>query len=77
MSELIEIRDQFLELQRKYQKYLPKVDPKLIDDLLLRQMENPKVVPMYMIEVFTKPGLDTEVAGINKYPTQMLPRLYL
>jgi hypothetical protein len=57
---MLEIKDQFLELQKKYQKYLPKVDPELIDDLLLRLMENPRVAPMYMIEVFTKPGLDTE-----------------
>jgi hypothetical protein len=60
MSEVIELRDQFLELQRKYQQHLPNVDPALIDNLLLRQMENPGVAPMYMVEVFTKPGLDTQ-----------------
>src|SRR5829696_7616778 len=59
-SIMLEIEDQFLELQKRYQKYLPKVDPELIDDLLLRQMENPKVTPFYMVEVFTKPGLNTE-----------------
>src|SRR5919106_398276 len=77
MSELIEIKDQFLELQRKYQQYLPKVDPDLIDDLLLRQMENPRVAPMYMIEVFTKPGLNTE--EVRRYiigKTGMSPAIY-
>ncbi|MDQ3882892.1 MAG: carboxypeptidase-like regulatory domain-containing protein [Thermoproteota archaeon] len=74
---MLEIKDQFLELQKKYQKYLPKVDPELIDDLLLRQMENPKIAPMYMIEVFTKPGLDTE--EVRRYiisKTGMSPAIY-
>jgi hypothetical protein len=59
-SELFELKDQFEELQKKYRQYLPNVDPALLDDLLLRQMENPGVAPMYMVEVFTKPGLDVE-----------------
>ena len=76
-SAMLEIKDQFLELQKKYQKYLPKVDPELIDDLLLRLMENPGVAPMYMIEVFTKPGLDTE--EVRSYiigKTGMSPAIY-
>jgi len=58
MSELTEISDQFKGLQEKYKQYLPKVDSALIYDL--RQMENPSVTPMYMVEVFTKPGVNTE-----------------
>jgi Carboxypeptidase regulatory-like domain len=76
-SAMLEIKDQFLELQKKYQKHLPKVDPELIDDLLLRQMENPRVAPMYMIEVFTKPGLNTE--EVRRYiigKTGMSPAIY-
>src|SRR5919106_4637521 len=76
-SEMLEIKDQFLELQKNYQKHLPKVDPELIDDLLLRQMENPRVAPMYMIEVFTKPGLNTE--EVRRYiigKTGMSPAIY-
>lgn len=76
-SAILEIKDQFLELQKKYQKHLPKVDPELIDDLLLRHMENPRVVPMYMIEVFTKPGLNTE--EVRRYiigKTGMSPAIY-
>ena len=76
-SAMLEIKDQFLELQKKYQKYLPKVDPELIDDLLLRLMENPGVAPMYMIEVFTKLGLDTE--EVRSYiigKTGMSPAIY-
>jgi hypothetical protein len=58
MSELLEIKNQFEELQKKYQDYLPKVDPDLIYDLLVRQREDPLIIPMYMLEVFTKPGID-------------------
>src|SRR5918996_6499719 len=76
-SAMLEIKDQFLELQKKYQKHLPKVDPELIDDLLLRLMENPRVAPMYMIEVFTKPGLDTgEVRSYIIGKTGMSPAIY-
>ena len=62
MSELVELKKRFEELQSKYQVYLPKVDPDLIHDLLTRQQENPQVTPMYMLEVFTKPGIDSQAA---------------
>jgi len=76
-TTMLEIKDQFLELQKRYQKYLPKVDPELIDDLLLRQMENPKVTPFYMVEVFTKPGLNTEeVRNYIISKTGMSPAIY-
>jgi hypothetical protein len=76
-STMLEIKDQFLELQKRYQKYLPKVDPELIDDLLLRQMENPRVTPFYMVEVFTKPGLNTEeVRNYIISKTGMSPAIY-
>ena len=76
-SEMLEIKDQFLELQKRYQKYLPKVDPELLDDLLLRQMENPEVTPIYMVEVFTKPGLDKqEVRSYIIDKTGMSPAIY-
>ena len=76
-EELGKLKDQFEELQKKYRQYLPKVDPALLDDLLLRQMENPQVTPMYMVEVFTKPGLNTE--EVREYiisKTGMSPAIY-
>ena len=60
MTETFEIKGRFEELQERYREYLPKADPALIYDLLLRQLENPSVAPMYMVEVFTRPGLDPE-----------------
>jgi hypothetical protein len=74
---LDELKDQFEELQKKYRQYLPQVDPALLDDLLLRQMGDPHVTPMYMVEVFTKPGLNTE--EVRRYiisKTGMSPAIY-
>jgi hypothetical protein len=76
-TELVEIKGQFEQLQKKYKEHMPKVDPALVDDLLLRQMENPDVVPMYLLEVFTKEGLDTE--EVRNYiigKTGMSPAIY-
>jgi hypothetical protein len=56
----MEIKAKFEDLQRKYREHLPKVDPALLDDLLLRQAENPGVEPVYIVEVFTREGLDPE-----------------
>lgn len=73
-----EIRGQFAELQRRYKEFLPKVDPELIDELLLRQMENPSnPEPIFMLEVFTKASLDTEM--VRRYiieKTGMSPAIY-
>ncbi len=74
---LDELKDQFEELQKKYRQYLSKVDPALLDDLLLRQMGNPGLTPMYMVEVFTEPGLNTE--EVRQYiisKTGMSPAIY-
>ena len=76
-SEVVEMKNQFVEIQKKYQQYLPKVDPALVYDLLLRQMEHPDVTPMYMVEVFTKPGLNTEdVRNYIIQKTGMSPAIY-
>ena len=40
---------------------IPKADPILIHDLLLRQQKNPKVEPIYVVEIYTKPKIDSEV----------------
>lgn len=76
-TEPSEIRSRFEELQRRYREYLPKVDPALVDDLMLRQLENPSVTPIYMVEVFTREGLDPERGReyiISK--TGMSPAIY-
>jgi hypothetical protein len=76
-SELFELKGQFEELQKKYRQYLPKVDPALLDDLLLRQMENPGVAPMYMVEVFLEPGIDSQkVRETVLQETGVAPAIY-
>lgn len=77
MSELLEIKNQFEELQKRYQEYLPKVDPDLIYDLLLRQQKDPLTTPIYMLEVFTKRGIDPQRAREYIFKkTGMVPAVY-
>lgn len=60
-SKIKEIRTVYKGLQTLYNAYLPKVDPNLVDDLLTRQQQKPpNVAPFYMVEVFTKPNIDSE-----------------
>ncbi|AIF85435.1 hypothetical protein NTE_03407 [Candidatus Nitrososphaera evergladensis SR1] len=60
-----EVRNQFAKLREAYRKVLPKVDPALLNDFLQREAANSDKdedgIP-YTIEVFTKEGLDTQVA---------------
>ena len=43
MSQISEIKHEFQKMRRAYADNLPKVDPALLEDLLLRQMEDPTV----------------------------------
>lgn len=77
MSELSELEEGFEALRRKNEEYLPKVDPILVHDLLRRERENPGITPMYLVEVFTKPGLNTqEVRQYIMDKTGMCPAIY-
>jgi hypothetical protein len=77
MSEVNEIKTVFKQLRAKYKEHLPKVKPVLIDNLLLRQMEDPSDDPIFMIEVFTKPGLDPQqVRSYIIEKTGMSPAIY-
>jgi hypothetical protein len=78
MSKTTELlQNHFEELQKKYEENLPKVDPKLINDLLLRQMENPGSAPMYMVETFLEPGTDIQkVRETILQETGMVPAIY-
>src|SRR5919201_7036135 len=85
MSELEDIRSTFRGLKTLYRTYLPKVDPVLIHDLLIREMqmekENEKEksehAPFYMVEVFTKPGTDSEWCKDHIWKTTgFVPAIY-
>ena len=67
----------FNGLQTLYETYLSKADSILVHDLLLREQQNPKVAPFYMVEVFTKPGTNSQAKRdliFNK--TGMIPAIY-
>jgi hypothetical protein len=77
LNEVSEIKNQFEKLQKKYQTHLPKVDPYLVYDLLLRQQKNPTTMYMYNIEVFTRQGIDANAAKEYVYrKAGMIPALY-
>ena len=77
MSEVQEIRRVFQGLQTLYQIYLPKVDPMLIHDLLVREKVKSENAPFYMVEIFTKPGTDSEAMKNKIYErTGWLPTVF-
>jgi hypothetical protein len=57
---LQEIRNVFRGLETLYQTYLPKIDPTLIHELLVREQVKTERAPFYMVEVFTKKGTDPQ-----------------
>jgi hypothetical protein len=77
MSAVNEIKKGFQELQEMCKKYFPKVDPMLINSILLHKMENPSEDPIFTVEVFTKPGLDkAQVRNYIMEKTGMTPAIY-
>lgn len=56
-DEIISAMEQF---ERVQEKYLPKVDRKLVVDLFMRLREEPGARPMYTVETFVKEGGNPE-----------------
>ncbi|MDQ3836406.1 MAG: hypothetical protein M3270_05675 [Thermoproteota archaeon] len=56
-EEIISTMEQF---EKVHEKYLPKVDRRLVIDLFLHLRENPNDKPMYTIETFTEEGVNNE-----------------
>src|ERR687896_2132568 len=78
-AQLKEIQTVFRGLQTLYQSYIPKADPVLVNDLLARLYENPNpnAAPFYMVEIFTKPGTDSEALRQRIWNTTgMMPAIY-
>jgi hypothetical protein len=75
-SKIKEIRNVYMGLQTLYKTYLPKVGSALIDDLLMRQEKNPRTAPIYMVEAFAMPGMDSEAKRIRIFEkTVVLPAI--
>jgi hypothetical protein len=76
-AELQELKTVFQGLQTLYETYLPKVDPILIHDLLVREKEKSEHSPFYMVEIFTKPGTNSEEMKNKIFEkTGWLPTIY-
>jgi hypothetical protein len=60
IPQIQELKNVFHGLETLYSTHLPKVDPVLIHDLLLREEKKSERAPFYMVEVFTKPGTNSE-----------------
>ena len=48
------------QFEKMQEKYLPKVDRKLVVDLFLRLREDPNGKPMYTLETFIEKGTNSE-----------------
>jgi len=48
------------QFEKMQEKYLPKVDRKLVVDLFLRLREDPNDKPMYTMETFVEKGTNSE-----------------
>jgi len=48
------------QFEKMQEKYLPKVDRKLVVDLFLRLREDPNDKPMYTMETFIEKGTNSE-----------------
>jgi hypothetical protein len=60
MSDLQEVRESFKRTQESFSKIFPKVDPRLLTDLLLNERKDPNNAPIFTLEVFMKKGTDLE-----------------
>jgi hypothetical protein len=83
--ELQEIRRVFRGLQTLYQSHLPKINPALIDDLLIREQEEVEKhnnaptssPPFYMVEISTTKSADPEkMKNLIFKKTGLLPSIY-
>ena len=84
-DELQEIRRVFRGLQTLYQSHLPKINPALIDDLLIREQEEVEKhnnaptssPPFYMVEISTTKSADPEkMKNLIFRKTGLLPSVY-
>jgi hypothetical protein len=82
IDELQEIRIVFQGLQTLYETYLPKADPLLINDLLVREQKNyrpnaPLSKSYYVVEISTNDGKELEkIREVIHQKTGLFPSIY-
>jgi hypothetical protein len=79
-SELEGLRIQKEKIESSYRGILPKVDPFLIHDVMLRMLQDPQyreTGPFYTVEVFTKEGTDSQKCRDHIFATTgTVPAVY-
>jgi hypothetical protein len=55
-----DVQIKYDEFQKSCKSILPKIDRKLIEDFLSRQLEVSDTVPRYSLEIISREGLDTQ-----------------
>ena len=77
MSDVEELRRKYQEFRTSCKTILPKVDPMLIEDVILRQQQNPREELMYTVEVFSDGSRNPEdVKKDIVAETGMVPSIY-
>jgi hypothetical protein len=73
-EEIISAMEQF---EKMHQKYLPKVDRRLVIDLFTRLRQDPNDKPIYTIETFVEKGANTEeIRNEIIRMTEMAPQFF-
>jgi hypothetical protein len=74
-GELDLLRNTLFQFKSTCTRILPKVNPILIADIIERQQKNPH--PIYMLEVFTRSGVDSEqIKNIILEKVGVVPEVY-
>jgi hypothetical protein len=77
MSNIEEIKRKYQEFQTACKTTLPKVDALLIQDLVIRQLQNPEKQSMYTIEIFSDGSRNMEdVRNDILAATGMVPSIH-
>jgi len=77
MSNVEELRRRYQDFRTSCKTILPKVDPLLIEDIILRQQEEPQEPLMYTVEVFSDGSRKPEdVKNDIVAETGMVPAIY-
>jgi hypothetical protein len=77
MSNVEELRRRFQDFRTSCKTVLPKVDPLLIEDVILRQQQNAQEELMYTVEVFSDGSRNPEdVKKDILEDTGMVPSIY-
>lgn len=75
--EIDGLRLQHEKMEASYREILPKVCSSLVHDLLVRLQQDPKIPPLYTVEVFTKEGTDSKRCKDHIFATTgMVPAIY-